>query len=35
MLLLKTRPDPTCAAKVDTPRERRRVYRVWYRRATA
>jgi hypothetical protein len=35
MLLLKTRPDPTCAAKVDTPRERRRIYRVWYRRATA
>ena len=34
MLLLKTRPDPTCAAKVDTPRERQRIYRKWYRRAT-
>ncbi|MGH2924505.1 MAG: hypothetical protein ACRDK1_00885 [Solirubrobacterales bacterium] len=31
MVLLKTRPDPTCAARIDTPKERRRVYRDWYR----
>jgi hypothetical protein len=34
MFLLKTHPDPSCAAKVDTPKERRRVYRRWYRRLT-
>jgi hypothetical protein len=34
MLLLKSRPDPTCAAKVDTPSERQRVYQYWYRRLT-
>jgi hypothetical protein len=34
MLLLKSRPDPTCAAKVDARKERRRIYRAWYRRAT-
>jgi hypothetical protein len=34
MVLLQTDPDPTCAAKVDTRKEQRRVYREWYRRAT-
>ncbi len=34
MVLLATRPDPTCAARVDTPNERRRVYQDWYRRLT-
>lgn len=34
MVLLKSRPDPTCAAKVDTAKERRRVYQDWYRRLT-
>ena len=27
-------PDPTCAAKVDTAKERRRIYQDWYRRLT-
>jgi hypothetical protein len=34
IVLLQTVRDPTCAAKVDTPKERRQVYRQWYRRAT-
>jgi hypothetical protein len=32
MLVLKTHPDSSCAKKVDTPTERERVYRDWYRR---
>jgi hypothetical protein len=34
MVLLATRPDPTCAKRVDTPKERRRVYQDWDRRLT-
>jgi hypothetical protein len=34
LVLLQTVRDPTCAAKVDTRKERRHVYRRWYRRAT-
>ncbi len=32
MLQLKTRPDPACAKRVDTARERQRIYQDWYRR---
>jgi hypothetical protein len=34
MVLLKTRPDPTCAKRVDTPKERQRIYQAWYRQLT-
>jgi hypothetical protein len=34
MVLLKTRPDPTCAARVDTRKERERIYQSWYRSRT-
>jgi len=30
-VLLRTHPDPQCAAKVDTRAERRAIYRPWYR----
>jgi hypothetical protein len=34
MLLLQTIREPACAAKVDTRKERRKIYRRWYKRAT-
>jgi len=34
MVLFKSRPDPPCAAKVDTAKERGRIYQDWYRRLT-
>lgn len=34
MILLETKPDPDCGARVDTRKERRHTYRRWYRRAT-
>jgi hypothetical protein len=34
IILLETKPDPGCGARVDTRNERRHTYRRWYRRAT-
>jgi len=34
IFLFQSHPDPSCAARVDTRRERRGIYRRWYRRAT-
>jgi hypothetical protein len=31
IVLFRTTPDPQCAALVDTPAERREVYKAWYR----